>query len=237
MADGATAAATAAVSPMSGIRSPAALCLEANIAENWRLFKHKWRNYAIITNLERQATNYQVALLLHVMGDQALKVYIGFQFDTDEEARRVDQIILKFDEFAVGELNETYMFNKRNQNEGETFENVLTNLRTMIKTCQFCNKCVSLMLRDRIVLGIRDNTTQQLLLREKDLTLEKTINICKATENATLHGKAYRTEPETVHKVSSQPVTIKESSILPHKNSVKSLKRMATNEPNSLHVL
>jgi len=93
------------------------------------------------------------------------------------------------------------------------------------------------MLRDRIVLGIRDNTTQQLLLREKDLTLEKTINICKATENATLHGKAYRTEPETVHKVSSQPVTIKESSILPHKNSVKSLKRMATNEPNSLHVL
>jgi len=114
----------------------------------------------------------------------------------------VDQIILKFDEFAVGELNKTYvryMFNKRNQNEGETFENFLTNLRTMINTCQFCNKCVSSMLRDRIVLGIRDNTTQQLLLREQDLTLENTINICKATENATLHGKAYRTEPATVH--------------------------------------
>jgi len=86
------------------------------------------------------------------MGDQALKVYNGFQFDNDEEARTVDQIILKFDEFAIGELNETYerhMFN--NQNEGETFENFLTNLRTMINTCQFCKKCVSSMLRDRIV--------------------------------------------------------------------------------------
>jgi len=82
--------------------------IEANVAENWRSFKQKWRNYAIITNLERQTTNYQVVLLLHVMGDQALKVYNGFQFDTDEEARTVDQIILKFDEFAVGELNETY---------------------------------------------------------------------------------------------------------------------------------
>jgi len=78
MSDGDTAAATAAVSPISGIRPPAALCLEANVAENWRSFKQKWRNYTIITNLERQTTNYQVALLLHVMGDQALKAYNGF---------------------------------------------------------------------------------------------------------------------------------------------------------------
>jgi len=35
-------------------------------------------------------------------GRPAPKVYSGFQFDTDEEARTVDQIILKFDEFAVG---------------------------------------------------------------------------------------------------------------------------------------
>jgi len=49
---------------------------EANLAENWRSFTQKWRNYAIITNLERQTTNYQVALLLHVIGDQTRKVVV-----------------------------------------------------------------------------------------------------------------------------------------------------------------
>jgi hypothetical protein len=76
--------------------------MEANLAENWRAFKQRWQNYAIITNLERQTPKYQVALLLHVMGDQALKAYNGFQFDTTEDNRTIDEIIAKFDTFAVG---------------------------------------------------------------------------------------------------------------------------------------
>jgi hypothetical protein len=43
----------------------------------------------------------------------------------------------KFEEFAVGEVNETYeryVFNKRNQNEGEIFESFISPLRMLIKT-------------------------------------------------------------------------------------------------------
>ena len=71
----AEAAPAAIVAPVSGIRPPMALCIEANLAENWRSFKQKWQNYAIITNLDKQTAKCQVALLLHVIGDQALKVY------------------------------------------------------------------------------------------------------------------------------------------------------------------
>ena len=56
------------------------------------------------------------------MGDQALKTYNGFQFESDTEHRTVDEIMQKFESFAVGEVNETYeryVFNKRNQNEGD----------------------------------------------------------------------------------------------------------------------
>jgi len=38
-----------------------------------------------------------------------------------------------------------------------------------------------------------------MLLRERDLMLAKTIDICKTAEAATAHGKAYRAE--TVNKV------------------------------------
>jgi hypothetical protein len=93
------------------------------------------------------------------------------------------------------------MFNKRTQSEGESFEHYLSALRTLIKSCNYCGDCVSSMLRDRVVLGIRDAVTQQMLLRERKLTLDKTVDICKAAENAATQSKAYREESETVHKV------------------------------------
>jgi len=62
------------------------------------------------------------------------------------------------------------------------------------------------LLRDRIVLGIRDASTQKLLLRERDLTLNKTIDICKATESAVTQEEVFR--PETVNKLHSYKDTV-----------------------------
>ena len=188
--------------PIPGIRPPAPVSLDTNAAENWRYFKLKWQNYSVITNLEKQNRQYQVALLLHVLGDEALRIYNGFTFDTAEENRTVKEILDKFDEFAIGELNETYeryKFSNRSQNEGETFESFLSALRTLIKSCKYCQNCIDSLLRDRIVLGIRDASTQKLLLRERQLTLKKTVDICKSFETAATQEKAYR--PEVVNKV------------------------------------
>jgi len=74
----------APVAPVPGIRPPLPVCLDTNCAENWRYFKQKWLNYAVITNLDNQSRKYRVALLLHVLGDQALKIYNGFNFASTE---------------------------------------------------------------------------------------------------------------------------------------------------------
>jgi len=76
--------------------------------ENWRYFKQKWLNYAVITNLANQSRQYQVALLLHVLGDQALKIYNGFSFASTDDNRTVAEILAKFHQFVVGEINEIY---------------------------------------------------------------------------------------------------------------------------------
>ena len=192
--------------PVSGLRPPQPLNVtNTNIAENWRLFRQKWQNYAIITNLNNQPRQYQVALFLHTVGDEALKVYNGFKFDTADKARTVNEIVQKFETFAIGEINETYeryIFNRRNQHEGESFESFLTAVRSLVKTCRYCDNCLNSLIRDRIVLGIKDSTTQQILLRERNLTLEKTIDICRAAENATLQGQMFRAE--TINKVEAQ---------------------------------
>ena len=110
--------------PVQGIRPPQALSLGPNIVQEWKLFPQKWTNYAVITNLSTQDRAYQVALLLHTLGEDALRIYNGFHFETDEDKHTMDEVLAKFEEFAVGEVNETYkryLFNKRCQHEGESF--------------------------------------------------------------------------------------------------------------------
>ena len=188
-----------------GIRPPQPLNIDSNVTENWKLFRQKWTNYAIITNLNKHNDQYQVALFLHTLGDEALRVYNGFHFTSSEEYRKVDEILSKFDSFAIGEVNETYerfVFNKRTQKEGESFESFHAAIRTLIRTCNYCEDCIDSILRDRIVIGIRDADTQTSLLKQRSLTLQQAIDLCKAAENASTQGKALR--PETVHKVTAK---------------------------------
>ena len=50
------------------------------------------------------------------------------------------------------------------------------------------------MIRDRIVMGICDKAVQERLLRESDLTLEKAINFCRATEASKTQSKMIQGE-------------------------------------------
>ena len=138
-----------------GIRPPPPLDIEHNAAENWKLFKQKWNFYSTLTNLSDQAPKFQVALLLHSLGDDALRVYNGFKFATLEENRTVQEIIDQFDRFAIGEVNETYerfKFHQRCQQEGENFGSFLSALRNLLKTCKpvYLTSTQNLMKREKI---------------------------------------------------------------------------------------
>ena len=82
---------------------------------------------------------------------------------------------------AVGKTNETgdrFPFNKHEQSKGGSFKTFHAVVRSLSKTCNYCDKCVNSILRDRVVLGIRDLETQPALLKEHCLTLNSCINIC-----------------------------------------------------------
>ena len=190
--------------PISGLKLPHSFTLGSNLLENWKIFKQRWHTYSVLSHLSSQPREVQVALLLHTLADDALKVYNGFHFGTDENSRTVQEILDKFELFAVGEINETYerfMFNQRVQEEGEMFDKFLSDIRTLVKSCSYCDICLNSMLRDRIVLGIRDADVQTELLKVRNLTLEKCIDICKAAENASLKNKVLRPDNSVVHKV------------------------------------
>ena len=156
-----------------------------NLTDNWKVWKQMWSNYIIIAKLGTQPPEYKVGLFLHCIGVDALKIFNGFQFDNPEDRNDLNKIIEKFDQYTIEELNERferYSFNSRNQEENESIDAYVTALRTLAKTCHFCDCMHDSILRDRIVLGIRDKHTRKRLLQERKLDLKKCIDICRSTE-------------------------------------------------------
>lgn len=168
----------------SSIPLPSKLDFKGNLAVNWKKFKRLWTNYEIASRLSTQSSNLRTATLLTCIGPDILEIYDGLPFGNEEEKTDIDKVIELLDAFFIGETNEiyeAYLFNQRVQEVGESFDVFLTALRSLAKTCNF-GIMQERMIRDRVVVGIRDNATRKKLLAENKLTLNKCIDICRASE-------------------------------------------------------
>ena len=99
------------------------------------------------------------------------------------------------DAYFIGETNEiyeAYLFNQRVQEVGESFDSFLASVSSLAKTCNF-GTIQDRMIRDTVVVGIKDNTTRKKLLAESKLTLNKCIDICRASETTSKQLKAINT--------------------------------------------
>jgi len=63
--------------------------------ESWKAYKQQWQNYQIVTQLNRQAEEYGIALFLYSIGPQTVKTYISFHLSENEQ--NLDAIIAALD--------------------------------------------------------------------------------------------------------------------------------------------
>ena len=84
------------------------------------------------------------------------------------------------------------MFHTRVQGEGETIDSLTKDLRLKSQSCE-CGSLQDSLIRDRVVVGIRDSKIKERLLRDSELTLERAIDICKVTEGgvSAIHSNTY----------------------------------------------
>ena len=78
-------------------------------------------------------------------------------FDSADD-RENDKVIEAFDDFCIGEMNvsyERYVLNQRIQDKNESFDNFLSEVCRLIKSCDF-GALTDSIIRDRIICGIRD---------------------------------------------------------------------------------
>lgn len=163
---------------------PVGLNLEdiENCWPQWQRFKLSFRNFVLAAGLERISETRKAAILINCVGHEAQELY--FNVLKVEGKDKLEEVIEVFDDYFKPKQNEIinrYNLNKRNQEEGETFDAFYTAIRKLAENCNFGDQKEKI-LRDKIVIGVREQRIQQKLLEIKDLTLEKAIDICRSAE-------------------------------------------------------
>ena len=113
-------------------------------------------------------------------------------------------MIKAFDDYFIGETSvtyERYLLNRRVQESNETFDAFMTDLRRLIKSCDY-GALEESILKDRVVTGIREDGIRRKLLQIRKLDLAAAIDVCRASETATRHLKEFR-GTESVQRLTS----------------------------------
>ena len=143
----------------------------------FRSWKEKWEDYVMLSRLDQKENKMQAAMLRYTFTSDTRKIYNSLSL-SDAQKEDPTAIITALETFAKGTINETlerHKFNCRQQQDGEKFDDFLTELKVLATNCNFCVTCYPGLLRDRIVGGIQSDHVRKLLLAEKNLTFETAV--------------------------------------------------------------
>ena len=170
----------------TGFFKPPILDLGVDRYPSYKQWKARWEDYVIVSELGKKDPEYQCAMLRFTFNEETRSIYESLGLSKDD-SKNVNKIIEAIEKFAKGIVNETlewHTFNNRIQEDGEKFDEFLTDLKILSRNCKFCENCHNSLIGDRIVAGVNDDTLKQKLLAHDSLTLEKAENMCRAHEKA-----------------------------------------------------
>ncbi|UYV64879.1 K02A2.6-like, partial [Cordylochernes scorpioides] len=115
--------------------------------------------------------------------DHCFNVFLNLDLKEDEK-NSLPKIIEALNNHFTPQKNviyERYIFNTSNQEENEGIDSYTNRLRGLASSCEY-DILTEELIRDRIVLGIKDNRVRKKLLMEPKLNLSSAIDICRTAE-------------------------------------------------------
>ena len=174
------------VSWLGRVAQPDRLDLSTDRGDVFRIWKERWEDFYLLAGIGAMDSKAQMAILRSCFTDETYRVVRNLPLDEDQR-QDVTTVLQELESYAIGQVNEVLerkRFNSRVQGEGETFDDFLTCLRDLSRTCNFCPSCNESMIRDRIVIGLRSTETVQKLCAIPNLSLSAAISLCRSQEAA-----------------------------------------------------
>ena len=141
--------------------------------DEWPKWKRRFDQFRSAFGLSSEEQERQVSTLLYTMGEEADDILTSTNI-TQEHKKIYDRVVAKFDAFIQVRKNVIFKharFNRRSQNNDESVKQFITNLYQLAENCAY-GEMKEEMIRDRIVVGIRDTGLSQRLQLDATLTLE-----------------------------------------------------------------
>ena len=158
---------------MANLRLSPPDCFHFKKPDEWYYWKCRFEQFRLASSLSSEDDERQISTLLYCLGQDAeVLVSTGI---TTEQRKKYKDVLEKFDQFFKVRRNtifERARFNRRNQQEDESAEQNITVVYSLADNCDY-GEFKHQMIRDRLVVGIRDNSRSERFQMDAELTLEK----------------------------------------------------------------
>ncbi|BES96129.1 tetratricopeptide repeat protein, tpr [Nesidiocoris tenuis] len=163
------------------------------VDSEWEKWLRTFERYRKVSRLFAEPEDIQVSTLILTMGTKAETILETFNLSIREE-ESYDSVIQSFNKYFAKKINVIYeraKFNRRYQFENEPVSEFITSLQELSMSCKY-GPLREELLRDRIVVGIRDSGLSAKLQMDSELTLEKAIDGAKDSETVKSQQKFIR---------------------------------------------
>lgn len=151
--------------------------------EEWSRWIKRFERFRKATGLDQKEGESQVNTLICSMREEPDDIVVSFLLTT-EDAKQYSVVNGKFEAHFVVKRDvifERAKFNLRSQQDGESVDTFIIDLYCLAEYCEFGTLRDDLI-RDRIVVGIKDRKLSEQLQLDPKLTLEKAITKTKQSE-------------------------------------------------------
>ncbi|UYV66095.1 K02A2.6-like [Cordylochernes scorpioides] len=150
----------------------------------WPKWRKRFERYLVVSGMKKKEEADKIDLLMYLMGDRADDIFRTFRFEKEEEATKIDSVLKAFDSHFCVRKNIIYeraKFNSRIQEDREPVDEFITSLYKLADSCEF-ESFHEQLIRDRIVVGVRDKALSERMQLDSELTLEKAVKMVRQQE-------------------------------------------------------
>ena len=151
--------------------------------EEWVKWIRRFERFRQASGLAQKSEETQVNALVYAMGKEADGIFRSFRL-TEGDSKKYDTVKESFENYFIKKRNvifERTKFNLRVQTAEESVDNFITDLHSLAEFCEY-GDLHDQLIRDRIVVGLRDKKLSKQLQMDSALTLEKAVTRARQSE-------------------------------------------------------
>ena len=169
---------------MDGFRAPPVMDFDVgNLSEKWKKWEQRFQIYmdATCSTDDEENEKKKVAILLNLVGEKGQDIFNTFK--ANRATATLKDVLKLFGDYCQPQKNvifERFKFYSAKQYPGQMMENFITEVKTLAASCEFGQE--DDMVRDRLVMGIANNSLREKLMMDSKLTLKTCQEIIRTHE-------------------------------------------------------